>query len=251
MPNDRPWTVGDAQQRWNGYLDPSTGILRNLLGSRSWTELRRDEDDFVEARAAELRIRPVPQTFDLAHLQALHRHLFQDVYPWAGEIRTVDMGKGSREGFLPHSQVPEVMEHVRDVLRDVKWLQTSSLATAKQTLPVLYNIVNTAHPFREGNGRTQRQFFNDLAQGAGFKIDWTSIPKTVNDRASAMARGGDELLLKAVFDVIVSETPERAARSAGVAGFTRPGEGPTPSVREQGPRTSAGYSRDPYEGRSR
>ncbi len=158
----------------------------------------------------------------------------RDVYPWAGEIRTVDMGKRAGSGvagpgFLPHGQVPEVMEHVRDVLRDVKWLRTSSLSTAKQTLPVLYNIVNTAHPFREGNGRTQRQFFNDLTKGAGFKIDWTSIPKAVNDRASEMARGGDELLMRAIFDVIVSETPVRAARSTGLTGFTRPGEGPTPS----------------------
>jgi len=160
------------------------------------------------------------------------------------------MGKGLGEGFLPHSQMPEVMEHVRDVLRDVKWLRTSSLATAKQTLPVLYNIVNTAHPFREGNGRTQRQLFNDLAKGAGFKIEWASIPKAVNDRASAMARGGDALLLTALFDTILSETPERAARSAGLAGFRRPGEGPTPSVSEQSPRASAGYLRDPNEGRS-
>lgn len=52
---------------------------------------------------------------------------------------------------------------MRDVLRDVAWLRSSSLPTAKQTLPVLFNIVNTAHPFREGNGRNQRQFFNDLA----------------------------------------------------------------------------------------
>lgn len=154
-------------------------------------------------------------------------------------------------GFLPHAQVPEVMEHVRDVLKDVKWLQSSSLPTAKQTLPMLYNIVNTAHPFREGNGRTQRQFFHDLASGGGFKIDWTSIPQAMNDRASEMARGGDYVLMKAMFHVIVSETPERAARSAGLAGFTRPGAGPTPSVSEQGPRASAGYSRDPYEGRSR
>lgn len=150
-----------------------------MVGAQTWDELHRRENDLVEARALELLTRLVPQTFDLDHLRALHGHLFQDVYPWAGEIRTVDMGKRAGRGFLPHGQVPEVMEHVRDVLRDVKWLRTSSLPTAKRTLPLLYNIVNTAHPFREGNGRTQRQFFNDLAKGAGFKIDWTSIPKAV------------------------------------------------------------------------
>ncbi len=53
MPADRPWAVGDHQQRWNGYLDPSTGILRNLIGAQTWDELRRRENDLVEARALE------------------------------------------------------------------------------------------------------------------------------------------------------------------------------------------------------
>lgn len=92
-------------------MDPSTGILRNLVGAQTWGELRRREDVRVEARVIELLTRPVPQTFDLDHLQALHRHLFQDVYPWAGELRTVDMGKRAAlgvagPGFLPHAQVP-------------------------------------------------------------------------------------------------------------------------------------------------
>ncbi len=70
MPADRPWAVGDVQQRWNGYLDPSTGIMRNLVGAQTWDELHRRENDLVEARALELLTRPVPQTFDLDHLQA-------------------------------------------------------------------------------------------------------------------------------------------------------------------------------------
>jgi len=247
----RPWTVGDSQQRWEGYLDPNTGILRNLVGAQTWLELRQREDDFVEWRALELLSRPVPQTFDLAHLQGLHRHVFQDVYPWAGELRTVDMGKGSGPAFLPSGQVPEVMQQVWEVLRDVKWLRESSLGAAKQTLPVLYNIVNTAHPFREGNGRTQRQFFNDLAGGAGFKIDWTGVSKAVNDRASEAARSGDDTLMAAMFDSIVTETPARSARTLGLGGFARPSEGPTRSLGEQTPRFDAGLSRDPYEGRGR
>ena len=115
---DPPWRAGDMRARWEGYLDPNTGILLNLVGAQSSPELRRCEDDFVEWRALELRDAPVPQTFDLAHLQELHRRLFQDVYPWAGECRTVDMGKGAGPGFLPYGQVPELMIHVSLVLRD-------------------------------------------------------------------------------------------------------------------------------------
>lgn len=124
------------------------------------------------------------------------------------------------------------------------------MARTKEALSALYNAVNTAHAFREGNGRTQRQFFNDLAACAGFKIDWTSVPKHVNDAASEAARGGDDSLT-AMFDRIVTETPERSARTIGLAGFAGPGAGPTQSLSDQGPRLGAGLSRGPYEGRGR
>lgn len=246
----RPWTVGDTQARWNGYLDPATGVLRNLVGAQTWAELQKREADLVEARALELLTRPVPQTFDQDHLQALHRHLFQDVYPWAGEIRTVDMGKSTGPTFLAHTEVPDALGQLRDVLKDVKWLWASSLATAKQTLPALYNIVNTTHPFREGNGRTQRQFFNDLAAGAGFKIDWTSMPKSVNDHASDLARQGDDALMASMFSVMVTER-QVAPRSTGLAGFTPPSSGPAQGLSDQNPRLGAGLYRDPNKGRGR
>lgn len=57
--------------------------------------------------------------------------------------------------------------------------------------------------------------------------------------------------MTAMFDVIVTETPERAARSTGLAGFACPGEGPAQSLSEQSPGLGAGSSRDPYDGRSR
>ena len=97
----RPWEVGDHHQRWNGYLDfahvdpfMGTPILRNLVGATTGDELRHREDTFVGVRALTLRANGIPGSFDLAGLQAIHRHLFQDVYEWAGELRTVGMQKG-------------------------------------------------------------------------------------------------------------------------------------------------------------
>ncbi len=90
----QPWEVGDHPQRWQGYLDPDTGVLRNLVGARSLEQLHIIEDDLVEARTIELLEKPVQGTYDLAHIQGIHRQLFQDVYPWAGELRTVNMEKG-------------------------------------------------------------------------------------------------------------------------------------------------------------
>jgi len=80
------------------YLDVS-GLLRNSLGIASQAELDVAEADITRARLVELHERHLSGEYDLAHLQAFHRELFGDVYPWAGEIRTVEIVKGN--AFCP------------------------------------------------------------------------------------------------------------------------------------------------------
>ncbi|MGQ0632474.1 MAG: Fic/DOC family protein [Sporichthyaceae bacterium] len=228
----RPWTAGDHQQRWQGYLDPGTGdradpdtwILRNLVGARTREELAAREVEWVEFRAALLHGGPVPHTFDLDHLAALHRRLFADVYEWAGETRTVDIVKGTP--FLPHEAIAPVIGGVADMLREAQNLQLMEPAPFRVVLGEVYNAVNTAHPFREGNGRTQRLFLDDLARGAGYRIDWTEVHGTWNDLICAQARGGNLAPMRAMFDQIVHESPEREARRIARSGFTNPGRRP-------------------------
>ena len=75
------------------YLHPDTGLLRNLIGVRTQGALDQAEGDLTYIRAAELQERPIRATGDLDEFRAIHRQLFQDVYPWAGEVRTVDLRK--------------------------------------------------------------------------------------------------------------------------------------------------------------
>jgi cell filamentation protein len=92
--------VGDHQARWDGYLvEPGSAVLRNKVGATTVEQLQAAENDLLEHRLAELRERPglVARTYDLAHLKALHGQLFQDVYEWAGELRTVGLAKGEGE----------------------------------------------------------------------------------------------------------------------------------------------------------
>ena len=81
------------RERWEAYLVPGTEVLRNLVGATTVAGLLLAEDRFVEWRMIQLRERPVAGRFDLAHVQAVHAHLFQDVYPWAGQLRMVNMSK--------------------------------------------------------------------------------------------------------------------------------------------------------------
>jgi fido (protein-threonine AMPylation protein) len=80
------------------YIDPRTGILRNKPGLATQKELDGFEAEQTWLRLSELAANPIPGNFDAAHYQAIHRFIFQDVYDWAGELRTVNAPKieGSR-----------------------------------------------------------------------------------------------------------------------------------------------------------
>lgn len=86
------------------YLDPATGVLKNRLRITDEATLEKTEADIVAARSYELSKAPLKGNFDLAHLKAVHRHLFGDVYEWAGELRTTDISKGGNR-FAHHGYI--------------------------------------------------------------------------------------------------------------------------------------------------
>lgn len=101
----QPWETGDEISRWYGYLLDDGKTLRNRVGATTPDDLRRAEDHLVETRALSLREHGLPGSYDLAGLQAVHRHMFQDVYDWAGELRTVSIRKSADTWFTP---VPDI-----------------------------------------------------------------------------------------------------------------------------------------------
>ena len=93
------------------YVYPGTNVLKNKAGFRREEALRLFEYEHTASRAQELRKNPLAGKFDLDHLQAIHRHLFQDVYEWAGQVRTVNIGKGT----LPFAQPAFIETYSRTV----------------------------------------------------------------------------------------------------------------------------------------
>ena len=85
-------------------VDPATGVLKNRLGITDEATLETTEAQFVAQRSHELVQDPIPGAFDLPHLQAIHRHLFGDLYEWAGHLRTVDLTKDTNR-FAHHAHV--------------------------------------------------------------------------------------------------------------------------------------------------
>jgi len=183
------------------YTDPNTGFLRNKLGITDSDELDRAEAFWTAAQMARLHRHGgthIEGSYDLAHLQAFHRFLFDEIYDWAGEIRTVAIAK--TDLFC----LPQFLEaYAADVfgkLARANHLQGLSRSEFLDRLAEAVGNVNALHPFREGNGRTQRVFFSQLARDAGHPIDWQGLDAQQNLIASQASLRGDLAPLGALLD---------------------------------------------------
>ena len=103
MPYQRDPDAGPYDAASDPYVDPN-GVLKNNLSIKNTPDLNKAEANLTYLRTQELETTPLPGNFDLDHLKKIHKHLFGDVYPWAGEIRQVDIGKGN-DLFAHHSHI--------------------------------------------------------------------------------------------------------------------------------------------------
>lgn len=150
---------------------PDYSVLKNKLDLRDAAQLDYVEREFVTQRT----VQGIPSgDFDLAHLRAIHRHLFQDVYDWAGELRTVEIAKGgSQFQFRRYIATGMADVHRRLVAADyLRWLAPTDFAVHAGEI---IGDVNYIHPFREGNGRTQMLYLEQLAAQAGHRLDLRMI----------------------------------------------------------------------------
>ncbi|HEY3938298.1 MAG TPA: Fic family protein [Bryobacteraceae bacterium] len=159
------------------YVDPTTGVLKNRLGITDRAKLEEAEAALVAIRSFELGQKPLKGNFDLAHLQAIHRHLFHDVYEWAGELRTVDISKGSNR-FAHHNYIQTAAESLFEELAAERHLTGINDLQAFSVRGAHYlGELNAIHPFRDGNGRTQREFISHLAHKNGYYIAWENVKR--------------------------------------------------------------------------
>ena len=191
------------------YVYPGTDVLKNKPGLRDSEALRRFEYEQTASRAAELQASPAPGKFDLQHLKAIHKHLFQDVYAWAGEARTVNIAKGG-DSFASPAFVESYTGKLAADLAKENHLKGLDKPQFVERLAHHFSEFNAVHPFREGNGRATREFFAQLSKEAGYELDQTRIRNDAGqwNRASAAAFKGDPQPLKQILDYVVR--PERA-----------------------------------------
>jgi fido (protein-threonine AMPylation protein) len=156
------------------YVDRESGVLRNRLGIADEATLEQAEAALVATRSFELSLAPLKGRFDLAHLQAIHRYLFGDVYDWAGQLRTIDISKGGHL-FAHHAHIGSAAAPIFQKLADEKYLAGLGPAGFGDRSAHYLGELNALHPFREGNGRAQREFISHLAYAAGYYIAWEKV----------------------------------------------------------------------------
>jgi cell filamentation protein len=186
------------------YVYPGTSVLRNHFGIRDAAELAEREAAHTAIRIAELERRFIPGDYDTVHLQAVHRKIFGHLYPWAGELRTVKIAKGESMFALPQHVAPYLAGVLSDLSNEgrLRGLERDGFVTR---LAHYYAEFNAVHPFREGNGRTQRAFLGQIAADAGHPIDWTGLDPDRNIEASRESHRGDNEPLKKLLDGLIAD----------------------------------------------
>lgn len=182
------------------YRFPNSTVLKNKAGLTDPAALEEFESAMTFARAEE----PLPAgRFSVSHYQAVHRHLFQDVYSWAGKFRTVRIAKSTSTFCYP--------EHIaREMQRLFAWLKQEQFL--KERAPSGFAAgaahflaeLNAIHAFREGNGRTQFTFLALLAQHAGHPLDLDRLDARAALEAMIESFKGDEEPLGALIQGLIN-----------------------------------------------
>ncbi len=166
---------------------PDYTVLKNKLGIHNADELNEIERQLVLIRLEE----NIPEgNFDLDHLKAIHRHLFQDIYEWAGKIRLVEISKGSSQ-FQLQKYIETGMEDVHRRIVKSDYLQNLCPKEFSRKAGEIIGDINYVHPFREGNGRTQLLFLKQLTERAGYHLDLTCLEREPWIEASREAHLGE------------------------------------------------------------
>ncbi len=173
------------------YLIPGSECLKNNLGITNTRTLNSLERQITGPMLILLQKNPIEPTFDLQYLCNIHRRMFSRVYPFAGKIRNVEIAKGGRL-FLPHALIKTVAAKTFSELRKENYLVHYDKEKFCERIGYYFACINTIHPFREGNGRTQRILIDELAAKSGYAIQWSAISGFSIAEASAAALAGDK-----------------------------------------------------------
>ena len=177
----------EGNKAWEDYLNPDGETLKNKLGITNPDELSKKEAELSFVRLVELNESPMTGDFDANHLKRIHYYLFQDLYDWAGNFRNVNIAK-NHSNFADYSRIQEYLDYELALMNE-SFKKVYNKELLANFVAEYYVVLLDIHPFRDGNGRTIREFLrefviektktHDIGQ---YDLDWSLVdPKSINE----------------------------------------------------------------------
>lgn len=184
------------------YCYPNSSVLRNKLNITNEHDLSVAEREISSLRIMEIESEPLKGKLDFKHLKDIHYNIFKDIYEWAGQIRTVNISKGSV--FCYYENIESYADYVFNKLNEEDYLINAAKDVIYDRFSFYMSEINALHPFREGNGRSQRVFMSYLAKVAGYELNFEEITQEKMIELSSLAfNNGHEEYIK-MFEKITS-----------------------------------------------
>ncbi|AMM99622.1 hypothetical protein UP12_19660 (plasmid) [Bacillus pumilus] len=193
-------------QHTSMYCYPGTDVLKNLYDIKDLSKLELTEKRLVSKQLFKLQENPIAGGFDLGHLQKIHKFIFKEIYPFAGKLRNEGISKGTTH-FAAPEHLKSYANNQFKMLKQEKKLSGLEFDSFVERMSYYMAEINMIHPFREGNGRTQREFFRELALYNGFVIEWENVNKEELMTAAKRSVVNEKAYIDLFNKIIVNQEP--------------------------------------------
>ncbi|MCR5537061.1 MAG: Fic family protein [Succinivibrio sp.] len=183
------------------YCYRGTQVLKNTYGEQNPESLSKLERILCGARLVDLLHKPLKGKFDAAHLRKIHQYIFQDLYTWAGKYRVIEIAKGYY--FCRSQYVPRETDKLMLELQAENYLRSTQERDLPYRAAYYLGEINAIHPFRDGNGRTQREFIRELLLPLGFTVLYSKVAPRMMFEASVESFQGNNAKMVELFKTCI------------------------------------------------
>lgn len=177
------------------YCYPDSNVLKNKLNIRDNKLLKTAEEEITLIKQMELLKKPIKGNFSKAHLMNIHKFIFEDMYSFAGKIRREQISKADTM-FYPPNLIDRELDKVFAKIKEKNMLRETDEEKVFDNLAYVMAELNIIHPFREGNGRSIREFIRLMAKRMGYNLNWGNVDKEELLEASRLSVDDYKVLIR-------------------------------------------------------
>ena len=177
------------------YCYSDSNVLKNKLNIRDNKLLKTAEEEITLIKQMELLKNPIKGNFSKAHLMNIHKFIFEDIYSFAGKIRREQISKADTM-FYPPNLIDRELDKVFAKIKEKNMLRETDEEKVFDNLAYVMAELNIIHPFREGNGRSIREFIRLMAKRMGYDLNWGNVDKEELLEASILSVDDYRVLIR-------------------------------------------------------